>query len=85
MKFKNYKKFIHTERVGNLLVFYLNDKNSRYQLFSKKAHPALCHKFRKDTSVPLLLRQHKWGVDKVTDHVMEILPRYISYIEKYVA
>ena len=85
MRFNNYQKFIHTEQDGGHLVFYLKDKDSQHQLFRKKAYAGLIQEFRNDISVPQLLRRHKWGEDKMADHVMELLPRYISYIEKYVA
>lgn len=85
MRFTNYKKYIHAEHVGNSLFFYLREKDSQHLLFIQRAYPGLLDAFRKDISVPQLLRQHKWGRNKMVDHVMRKLPRYITYVEQYAA
>lgn len=85
MKYTNYQKFVHMKVVGQSLFFYLREGNSQTYLFTQKSYTGVREFFKRDISIPQLLNRHKWGRDRMVDHVVRKLPRYISYAEQYAA
>lgn len=75
---------ILVRHIGNRLGFWFRTDQGEVFLFAQRPYAGVIHYFRNGIT-EVQLYNHKWGRDKMVDHVIRKLPKYISYIRRYAA
>ena len=64
--------------------FYLCMGQEKIFLCKQRSYRGVERYFRKDLPVESI-RRHRWNCDKMVDHLMDKLPKYLKYAEHYAA